>query len=499
MTRPGADLGGRVAIWLLTMAAIVAIAKVGRDRVGGDGSVVVFSPVQRGCAIVVPDAASPQEREAADLLRATLAKAAGLPTAAFPILPERWAPGRAVFVGATARSGDFLGAGAKPPFAVAVGARVRGGAVFLRSERRESIVAAAAWWLQEQLGAQWFVPGPLGEHVPRRASLALQPGEQVARPGFLHRDLGTGGSAEERAWYARNRLEGQFDHGHNFVNIFQPDDLARNPDMAPMRNGQRYLPLGGGDYRWQPNLSSQAAIEHAAAAATRAFDAEPQRLSYSLSVNDTIVFDDSAETLAAVAPPRFFRRRPDYSNLVFRFTNAVAEHVAQRHPNRWLPAYAYYWCENTPDFPVAPNIVPFLTADRSQWAHPEFAAEDRALIERWCRSGAKIVGVYDYFEGSTFMVPRPLLQTVKETIPFHHRAGVRAFYAEGAPNWALDGPKSWLSAQLLWSPERNPDELVDLYFREFWREAERPMREFYALGDRAWRELPGPPEWLRYF
>jgi hypothetical protein len=228
-------------------------------------------------------------------------------------------------------------------------------------------------------------------------------------------------------------------------------------------------------------------------------DKDPKRLSFSLSINDTDLYDESDATLAAVSPARYFRHRPDYSPLVFGFTNAVAELVAKRHPDRWLPAYAYYWCENTPGFPIAKNIVPFLTADRSQWAYPEFAAEDKALIERWCRSGAGIVGVYDYFYGAPHLAPRPTLYAVKASIPFHHRAGVRAFYAETYANWSLDGPKPWLAAKLLWDPTRDPEKLLEVYFREHWAEAAEPMRAFYAVAERTWQEQPGPPLWLRFY
>jgi hypothetical protein len=144
-------------------------------------------------------------------------------------------------------------------------------------------------------------------------------------------------------------------------------------------------------------------------------------------------------------------------------------------------------------------VVPFLAADRNQWSKPGFAAEDRALIERWCRSGAKIVGIYDYLAGAHYLCPRPMLASLRETIPFEYRAGVRAFYGEGQPNWALDGPKQWLAAQLLWSPQHSPDELLETYFREFWAEAAEPMREFFALCERAWREESSPPLWLRYY
>jgi hypothetical protein len=498
---PGRALGPRIATWagVLLIAFVVAVLVVRRERAVSRQGAVLFSPGQPGCAIVVPSGATEAERRAAETLQATLAGASGLDRTRFAIREEGGAvPRGAIWVGATRRGARHLRPERKPPHDSGVGFVVAGGEVFLKGERREGIESATGWFLEHTLGAQWFIPGPLGEHVPRREELRLGPGLVTARPGFVHRDLGLEGSPDVRRWYGRNRLEARFEHGHNLASIFRPADFARSPEMAPWRHGQRFIPPAT-SANWQPNLLSPLAVRHAAAAAMRAFDEDPHRLSFSLSINDTHRYDESVATLAAVGPPRFFRHRPDYSKLVFGFTNAVAQRVAERHPDRWLPAYAYLWCENTPDFPIARNVVPFLTADRSQWTYPEFAAEDQALIERWCRSGAEIVGVYDYFYGAPHLAPRPTLYAVQESIPFHHRAGVRAFYAETYANWGLDGPKPWLAAKLLWEPQRDPAALLDLYYREFWREAAEPMREFFGTAERTWREQPGPPLWLRFY
>ena len=493
-------LRGLVA--LLALALTLGATRLARhldETESAGGALTLFSPAQRGCAIVVPARPIDAERRAAHTLQATLAKASGSTVADFPILNERAGIARpAVFVGDTRRGAGFLRRQTRAPFDVEIGHVVRDGTLIIRSERRESIESAVSWFLEQRLGAHWFMPGPLGEVVPRRPTFTLPAGERRTRPGFVHRDLGTQARAGEVLWLAHNRLEGRFEHAHNLVNVFRPDVLHRFPTIAPMRSGQRFFPVGG-EQNWQPNFLDSAAVEHAARAANRAFDANRQRLSFSLSVNDSIRFDDSPATLAAVEPARFFRHRPDYSDLVFGFTNSVAERVAERHPDRWLPAYAYYWCENTPSFRIARNVVPFLTADRSQWSHPAFAAEDRALIERWCRSGAELVGLYDYFYGAPFFSPRPTLYSVRQSIPFAYQAGVRAFFAEASPNWALDGPKPWLTAQLLWSPEADAARLLETYYREFWAEAADPMREFFAICERVWRNQPGPPLWLRFY
>lgn len=486
-------VGGAVAI----MAIVLWTAAERRTASAG---VTLFSATVPGIAVVLPANPIAPEREAAELVRSVLGAASGRPATDFPLVIEGASvPARGIYLGATRRAAGFMRAAAVPPapFDTGVGVRVSDGAVVLASERRTSIVSAASWWLEKHAGAHWFMPGPLGASISARRELVVSAGVERVRPGFLSRNLSGFGNPEARTWFARNRLEDRIEHSHALAEIFKPDDFRRAPEMAPLRRGERYLPKDG--YNWQPDFTSRAAVEHAATAANRAFAADPARVSFSLSENDSLRFDESPATHAAVAPPRFFRRRPDYSDLVFGFANAVADRVRRVHPDRWLPSYAYYWTENTPRFPVARNVVPFLTADRAQWFEPEFVAEDRQLIERWTRSGAGLVGVYDYFYGAPFLVPRPTLYAVQQSIPFEYQAGVRAFYAEMNPNWALDGPKPWLVAQLLWSPEADPTALLETYYREFWREVAEPMRAFFAVCERVWLNQPRPGYWIKYY
>ena len=137
--------------WWMTMLAVMAAALVvaWAERRRASEAVTLFSATQRGCLIVIPADAVPAERRAAELVQATLAGAAGGTAADFPIGPETWPmTRRALLVGATHRGNDIFGRARKPPHDTAVGWRVRGGSVFVRSERRDSIESAAGWFLE---------------------------------------------------------------------------------------------------------------------------------------------------------------------------------------------------------------------------------------------------------------------------------------------------------------------------------------------------------------
>lgn len=449
----------------------------------GPGDFVVFDCWQT-CAIVLPERPTQEEERAARLIQHTLAKAAGRPPEAFPIRRGAawWSGPTIALAGKTETTGPKL---EEHVSYAATGARLE-----LVAYPADAIVAAAAWFLEKSVGARWFMPGQLGEQVSLRRSLRLPFAEAEQAPSYISRHMWLGTTeSTTQAWWRHNRLRQWVEHGHAMNALFKTEDLKHLPELAPLINGWRMrdLPPHG---NWQPNVASPAAAGHAAAVLRRR-----PAFSSAIGMNDSVRYDQSEETRRQLGEPRWFRLRPDFSPLVFRFVNEVARRV----PDRYLGAYAYHWTEDTPPFPVERNVVPYLTADRSEWFDPRFAEEDKALIRRWVASGAEIVGLYDYYYGAPFLVPRPTLYAVKQTIPFAREAGVRAFFAELASNWALDGPKAWLTAQLLWDSTQDPEKLLGIYYREFWREAAEPMREFHALCDEQWLNQPKPSYWIKYY
>jgi hypothetical protein len=372
------------------------------------------------------------------------------------------------------------------------------GRVVLRGGTGFGTLLAADWYAQHAMGVRWFMPGPWGEFVPALEKWSPPALDRLITPAFLSREL-SGLDREGLEWARRNGLHGSLPHTHALKDVFPPRLFDAHPEWFPLLEGRRYRPASSSDYNWQPNLALPEVAAHSAAEADAFFDREPEAEGMSLSVNDSICFDQSDATVRARGPLRWFRGRPDYSDVVFGFMNRVADEVAHRHSDKLLSAYAYYWCENTPSFSVRANVVPWLTADRSQWYDGAFRSEDRALIERWCHSGAKIVGMYDYLYGAPFLVPRVTTRLTAESIEFAYREGVRAYCAEAYPNWGLDGPKLWVTAQLLWDPSQPVDALLEDYYAHFWEEAASPMRRFYERCEEAWLGQPGPGWWLKYY
>ncbi|MBC7366772.1 MAG: DUF4838 domain-containing protein [Undibacterium sp.] len=336
-----------------------------------------------------------------------------------------------------------------------------------------------------------FIPGPLGKERGL--------GKAEAAPGaFRTRSLGGVESTDQGAWARHNGLGAHLDFSHNLARVFPPALFERHPEYFPLEKGQRIKPPVGSGF-WNPDLGRPDVARHAAEVAQLHFRRRPEAESFPLGVNDGLVFGESPDTLAFVTPLRWFRDRPDYSNLVFAFMNRAAADLARTHPDKYLGALAYYWAENAPDFPVHPQVVPYLTADRSQGYDASFKAEEKALQMRWGQAGPKRLGLYDYLYGQGFLIPRVTPQLIAENLRHARAAGFTDYYAEMTPNWGLDGPMPWLVAQLLLKPQQDERVLLDEYYRRYFQAAAGPMRKFFERAEAQWMRQPGPSYWLKHY
>ncbi len=338
---------------------------------------------------------------------------------------------------------------------------------------------------------RWFVPGPLG-HEP--GATPPEPGERA----FLTRSFTLQPQAEVREWGERNGLGPRLPFSHNLSRVFPPTLFDEHPEYFPLVDGKRQRPRPG-RVNWNPDLGEPAVVAHAADAARRYFEENPDAVSFALGTNDGLLYGESEATLRWVYPPRYYRERPDYSDLVFQFMNRVAEDLERDYPQKHLGALAYYWSENTPSFPLHPKVLPFLTADRSQGYDRAFRRQEERLQRAWGGLGAERLGIYDYVYGNGFLIPRLHTELLARHVRHARRAGFTDYFAEVYPNWGLDGPQPWLLAQLIQDPEQSHRRLLDEYYRRFYRAAERPMRRFFERCEEQWMRQDGASYWLKHY
>ena len=436
--------------------------------------------------IVVPANPDPCETTAAQELADYLARISGDRTQIIPsdkVSPE--VP--SIHVGRT----GLLELPAHPSAEDIVLMQRMGPHVFLCGTTPYSTRMAVYRFLQEEGGVRWFMPGELGEHVPLRKNWEVDVLDKRASPSFLSRNLSGLATEVERTWAECNGLHVLFEMGHNLHRVFPPELFGRHPDFFPMVNGQRRPPPARGRGAWQPCFANGAVAEYAAQRAAESLKEHPERTSFSLAINDHLQLCECPECRALVSPQRF-RGMPDASDLVFTFVNRAAAACT----NCMFTAYAYLWCENAPSFNLLSNVAVYLTADRSFWHDPAFRKEDEDLIRRWTER-CHWVGLYDYFYGTPYAIPRVFTTSMVESMKFAASVGVKGFHAELYPFWALDGPKAWLASQLMWDAGQDAAALLDDYYRTFYGEAAEPMRAFFEFCESHWRGQAGRTEWLK--
>jgi hypothetical protein len=387
-----------------------------------------------------------------------------------------------------------------------------GGAFVIDRRRTRAVVRGAdesAWSnalysiCSDLMGARWYWSGSLGFEwtEPEKRFFPNYPWR--GRPSFVERRF----SPHLTDYARRNRLNRMYAFNHNLAKVFDPDAYEQDPELFAEVNGRRNAPRGHRATDPQPDFTYEGSVELAARAALDFFEEHPQARSFSLSINDNVLFDTRARTEAAVTPLRFFRRRPDYTDLVFGFMNRVAERVFDQGgawttvsgEKRYLTALAYYWTEPAPSIKIHPRVMPVLTSDRAQWHDSDYRSEDEALIREWTRSGAERVATWDYYFGAPYLYPRQFNQWMDASLKTLSDAGVEVFFTQLPAFWGLDGAKAWLASELLWDANQDMGKLLDEYYHEFFGPAAAPMRAFYEKAERHRNAHEGEADWIKLY
>lgn len=387
-----------------------------------------------------------------------------------------------------------------------------GGAFTIQRERTRVIIKgadAAAWrnalyaMTNDLLGARWYWSGELGFEWSEVSQMHFPNRPWLESPAFVQRRF----HPVDTDFARRNRLNRVYSFNHNLAKVFSKELFETTPEIFASVNGRRKKPRGSGGTDPQPDFTHPDTVEIAAQAALDYFEKNPEGTSFSLSINDNVLFDTTERTEAVVSPLRYFRGRPDYTDLVFGFMNRVAERVfdqagAWQTPSgedRYLTALSYYWTEPAPNIQIHPRVMPVLTSDRAQWHDPEYRAEDKALIEAWVASGAERVATWDYYFGAPYPYPRQFNQWIAESLRFMSDAGVDVFFSQLPSFWGLDGAKAWLSAELLWDPDQDAQALLDEYYENFFGAAAEPIRAFYETAEQYRNEYEGKADWIKLY
>ena len=385
----------------------------------------------------------------------------------------------------------------------------------------------------EQLGVRWYRPEPWGESVPERDSIELPIGRQLApEPDYAYRS-GLGGGFTRHAectldqsewgslWALRNRLNGpdpgsdpryggqvslRFDHIYyqlipveeyfdahpEYFCLYKGERRRRQPDSGAIRPDNPtglQLCLSNRDLQ---DLFAQKIIAQARGRR------DLNTVTFSVTPNDACPFCECDECKGMDDP----QDPTSMSNRVCKFTNIVARKLAQEVPGARVSVNAYSTWTSPPTIieRMEPNVLIHLALING-WAdytknfddpEPNWNRTTMASFGRWKELGVSGIYTYDYYSGYGWKGPLPVVLTIADRMRQYRRFNVRGVYNETSPSWGPQGLELYMFAKLIWRPDLDLERELDLYYRNFYGPAEKPMKAYHQSLMQALKQCSNP-------
>ena len=451
------------------------------------------------CAVVLPEAPSPIESHAASELVGYVQKITGV---------KLTVAGRAD----GAVRPIYLGRAARNRLGPQDWQRLGSDGFVLKSNRDGIFICGAKdlgtlygtyEFLEKHLGVRWFMPGELGEVVPKTPALRVGTFSDVSVPSFRVRWIESG------EWALRNKMNVRVSVSdkevgikwrwgfHTFFLLIPPDKYYDDhPEWFSMIGGKRRRPKPKQHGR-QLCTSNPQLIEEVAKNIIKLFDADPTLDIIALAPQDGGGFCECKRCRALDE-----KRPPDqawharYSRRLAVFNNAVAKRVAKKHPDKLIKvgAYAMYMrvpldADYRPEANLAVQACHTYSCNNHRIAAPTCERNRKLFgeeLERWAKL-TKHLFIYEYYnKGAWGGLPYHQVHVIRQDMPYYHKLGAEGFYTQPAGRrWPAVGLNHYIAAKLAWDVELDVDRLLEDFYTKFYGEAAGPMRTYWQTLERA--------------
>jgi hypothetical protein len=381
----------------------------------------------------------------------------------------------------------------------------------------------------DSLGVRWYRPDPWGEHVPKMSKINVPLGRKVSKPAFKYRwslngyryaaDDKPETSAWAKVWAARNRQGTMTGTGaemggyytiriqHIYSILFPPDQyFETHPEYYALIDGVRrkdgQLCLGN------PEVQKLAAEKLLAFA-----KANPQYEILSLEPEDhdkwcqcdlcKAMDDPQQKSIFTGINIEWERTLGDVesSNRVAKFGAIVAERVHQSNPKvkvLWL-AYGTHSEPPSQVKSLPSNVRVMPAAFSSAFTDPQNSYSDysRDLYDTGSTPNRNFVRVlkgygklaplltYEYWSGIAWVGPMPLIATMQDRLKNYRDLKMEGLYNESHPHWGPQSIDLYFFTRLSWNPDLDVKKELDLYCKNYYGPAYKPMLEYHQLLEKA--------------
>jgi hypothetical protein len=348
------------------------------------------------------------------------------------------------------------------------------------------------------LGVRWYMPGEIGEIVPKSTSIELPQIDQTVRPDFPMRILNF-----RAAVYGRDVMMWGFRLG-----VRQPYGRQAAHGLHGMTDNERTLTnhpdwfaLYGGKRQNQMNIRNNQLCYSNEELFREAVEFARVQLDHfdmdvvSIMPPDGYTAICQCEKCQGKESPELGSRGMA-SNYVWDFVNRVAREVGKTHPKKKISNCAYGIYTEPPSNidKLEPNVQVIIVGGRRPTA--EDRDDLRRLRSEWQKKTDNLVEIFENypFTGRGFYLPAYMPRTLGESI--NETKG----QSRGEDIWfTMDFRENavgynhflaYFTARMYWGgKEQDAGVLFDEYVQKFYGPAAPQMAEFFSYCEQNWRDM----------
>jgi hypothetical protein len=361
--------------------------------------------------------------------------------------------------------------------------------------------------IEREFGVRWFVPGELGEVIPRSSSVQIGTFRREFKPSFEYRWVHDGDWALKQRMNVMVQVDGKPVgvnwkwHFHTFAILIPPEKyFDEHPDWFPLVNGRRQKSTEPDSHSTQLCTSNPEVVDKLTEGLLGTLAADPTIEIITLSPNDGGGFCECPNCTALDEPGRGWFAK--YSKRLAVLNQQIARRVRERYPHVRIKVGAYamyalppeienyrpesnliiqlchiYFCHN---HPVTGDLCrPGETYEASAEFLPN--QEFRKLAETWAGLTDNLF-IYEYYSLGGWAradMLWPMVHTMRYDIPWYRDLGAKGFYTQVGP-WNRAPLNYYIAARLAWNADLDVDWLVGDFCRSFFGPAAEPMQAYLA-------------------
>ncbi|MBQ9770653.1 MAG: DUF4838 domain-containing protein [Lentisphaeria bacterium] len=359
--------------------------------------------------------------------------------------------------------------------------------------------------LEKYAGNRHYMPGELGEIVPRSPDFVLPVTEYINAPAFRERYVWgvyfKTASVDYMRWYYRMCSGGQNNNiNHSYRGMQKYKDS--NPEFFALIGGQRdFKNLSTANQFGNLCMTNPEGIKKFASHAQKFFDRNPTYNTYPVVPQDGMYkICECANCRKLYSPHLGHTGR--FSNAVFYHAAEIAKILAKTHPGKMIGTLAYEGYRVPPEMDLPPNLAVRICYTRQSLRDPK----QKKLVEDAIKGFHKkkvpiLVWTYPLFNHRPPMRGLPIFYPaiMQENIRFNRDHGVVGEFSEGGYSggtgdsavrggtFAFPGTthlNDYIRCQLMWDPDLDMKATLEEYYRLFYGPAAAEMKEYWTTGEK---------------